>query len=340
MTMKKTGAADVYARTTIDAGLAQPLLAPRSVAIIGASNDETKSAARPLQYLRRSGYAGAVFPINPARDIVLGERAWRSLADLPERPDHAYILTPTDAAVAAVEECARLGIPVATVLADGFIGEAGEPRAARIRAACVQYGIRVIGPSCLGVVNLREKLLLTANAAFAEPDLPVGGTFVASQSGSIIGALASRGKARGFGFAGLVSVGNELDLTVGDICEATLDDTAVTGYLLFLENISHAAALRRFALAAAERGKPIVVYKLGRSAEARELALSHTGALAGEDDVAEAFFAACGIARVDTFEGLLEALPLLHRAPPSRAAGMRKPQIGMVTTTGGAAAMV
>ena len=116
----------------------------------------------------------------------------------------------------------------------------------------------------------------------------------------MIGALVSRGKARGVGFAGLVSVGNEVDLSIGEICAATLDDPGIDGYMLFLETMRNADALRAFALAAAARGKPIVAYKLGRSAAARELAVSHTGALAGEDDVADAFLADCGIARVDT----------------------------------------
>ncbi|HET9903901.1 MAG TPA: acetate--CoA ligase family protein [Xanthobacteraceae bacterium] len=317
------------------------MLAPRSVAIIGASDDPTKSAARPLQYLRRSGYRGRIYPINPHRDWVLGERAWRTLTDLPERPDHAYVLTGSDAAVAAVEECGRIGIPVATVLADGFAptNPKGAARAARLREACVRHGIRVVGPSCLGVVNLRERLMLTANAAFAEAGLPIGGAFVASQSGSVIGALASRGKERGIGFAGLVSVGSEIDLSIGEICAATLDDPDIDGYLLFLENLRHAETLRRFARGAAERGKPVAAYKLGRSAEARELALSHTGALAGEDDVADAFLRECGIARVETFEGLLEALPLLKRVPIDEP-GQRRDRVGVVTTTGGVAAMV
>ena len=141
--------------------------------------------------------------------------------------------------------------------------------------------------------------MLTANAAFDEKDLPVGRIFAASHSGSMIGSLLSRGKARGIGFAGLVSVGNEVDLSLGEICEATLDDPGIDGYMLFLETMRNADALRRFALAAHERGKPIIAYKLGRSEAARELAVSHTGALAGEDDVADAFLADCGIARVD-----------------------------------------
>src|SRR6266850_1462235 len=131
----------------------------------------------------------------------------------------------------------------------------------------------------------------------------------ASHSGSMIGALLSRGKARGLGFAGLVSVGNEVDLSLGEICASTLDDPDIDGYMLFLETMRNTPALRRFAMAAAERGKPVIAYKLGRSPAARELAISHTGALAGEDDVAEAFLADCGIARVETFEALVEGLP-------------------------------
>ena len=161
--------------------------------------------------------------------------------------------------------------------------------------------------------------MLTANAAFDEPDLPVGRIFVASHSGSMIGTLLSRGKARGIGFAGLVSVGNEVDLSLGEICAATLDDPGIDGYLLFLETMRHADALRAFALEAAARGKPVLAYKLGRSAAARELAVSHTGALAGEDDVADVFLAECGIARVDTLDGLIEGLPLLARVPAARA---------------------
>jgi len=320
--------------------LRQALLSPRAVAIIGQSNDAGKTAGRPLKYLRQAGYAGRIYPVNARRDSVLGERAWPSLAALPEKPDHAYIVAPTEGVVAAVEDCGRAGVAVATILADGFgeAGETGAKRVAQLRDICARTGVRLVGPSSLGVVNLRDKVLLTANAAFAEPDLPVGKIFAASHSGSLIGALVSRGKARGIGFAGLVSVGNEVDLSLGEICAATLDDPDIDGYALFLETMRHAGALRAFAVAAAARGKPIVAYKLGRSAAARELAVSHTGALAGEDDVAAAFLADCGIARVDTFDGLIEALPLVARLPAGAA--RERPRVGVVTTTGGGATMV
>jgi acyl-CoA synthetase (NDP forming) len=149
----------------------------------------------------------------------------------------------------------------------------------------------------------------------------------------------SRGKARGIGFAGLVSIGNEVDLSIGEICLSTLDDPDIDSYLLFLESIRNASVLREFALGAAARGKPVVAYKLGRSAAARELAVTHTGALAGEDDVASAFLADCGIARVESLEALLEALPLVRRVP-IRPVGTRPPRVAVVTTTAGGALMV
>jgi len=321
--------------------LGQALLAPRSIALVGASDDVSKTSARPLQYLRRAGYEGTVYPINPRRTTVLGEAAWPSLSELPSVPDHAFILTPTEEAVEAAAECARLGVPVATILASGFSegGAEGAKLVARLQALCAETGLRILGPSSLGAINLRRKTIITANAAFAEPDLPTGGIFVASHSGSLLGALISRGKARNVGFAGLVSVGNEINLSLGEICSATLDDPDITSYMLFLESIRHAQDIRAFAIEAAARGKPVVAYKLGRSAAAAELALSHTGALAGEDDIAAAFLADCGIARVFNFETLIETLPLLQRLPP-RPTAARTKRVGVVTTTGGGAAMV
>lgn len=316
------------------------ILRPQSVALIGASDDSGKTAGRPLRYLRASGYAGRVYPVNPRRSEVQGEKAWASLADLPETPDHAFVLTGTDAAIDAVEECGARGVKVATILASGFseAGAAGAARERRLLDAVRRTGLRLIGPSSLGAVNLHEGLALTANAAFAESDLPRGSIFVASHSGSMIGALLSRGKARGIGFAGLVSVGNEIDLSLGEICATTLDDERVGSYMLFLESLNHSDALRAFALEAHRRGKPVLAYKLGRSSEAAELATSHTGALAGDDDIAEAFLRECGIARVETLDGFIEALPLLGRTPilPAGTA----PRVGVVSTTGGGAAMV
>lgn len=322
--------------------LAQALINPQSIALYGASDDPTKMGGRPVQFLQRSGYAGRIYPINPKREEVQGLKAWPSLSSLPEVPDHVFVLTPTDTVLDAVRACAAKGVKLVSVLASGFSesGPEGIEREAALRDFARETGIRILGPSSLGVVNPRTGLVLTANAAFAEPDLPVGKVFVASHSGSMIGALVSRGKARGVGFAGLVSVGSEVDLNVGEICMATLDDPGIEGYLLFLESLHHGDALQRFAREAAARGKPVIAYKLGRSEAAAEMATTHTGALAGEDDIADAFLKDLGIARVDMLESLLEAFPLAQRMalPMAHAAPGRR--VGVVTTTGGGAAMV
>ena len=318
--------------------LRRALLAPQSLAIIGASDDVSKTTGRPLAYLRRSGWAGRIYPINPRRDTVQGEKSWPSVAGLPEVPEHALILTPKSGVREAVSDCARAGVGAASVLAGGF-AEAGDAAAQDDLVQIARAGgLRLLGPSSLGYADPRHGLILTANAAFAEPGLRAGRLFAASHSGSMIGALASRGAAKGVGFAGLVSVGVEADLSLGEICEAALDDPEIDGFLLFLESLRHASALRRFALKAFAQGKPVIAYKLGRSAQAAELAQSHTGALAGEDAVADAFFRACGIARLDTLDGLLEAPALARRSPP--VARSRPPRVGVVATTGGGAAMV
>jgi acyl-CoA synthetase (NDP forming) len=320
--------------------LREILFAPRSIALIGQSNDAGKTAGRPLKFLRQAGYAGRVYPVNARRDEVLGERAWPSLEALPEVPEHAYIVAPTEGAMEAIEACGRIGVAVATVLSDGFAeaGNVGLARENRLTEIVRSTGMRIVGPSSLGIVDLRNGALITANAAFDEPGLPVGKIFGASHSGGMIGTFLSRGRACGIGFAGLVSVGNEVDLSLGEICLATLDDPDIDGYVLFLETLRHAGALRRFAEGAAAVGKPVLAYKLGRSAAARELALTHTGALAGEDDVADTFLRDCGIARVESLSGLLEGLPLLKRVPPRLGPGT--PRVAVITTTAGGAATV
>ena len=323
------------------AELARVLLSPASVAVVGASDDAGKTAGRPLKFLRQAGFAARVYPVNPRRAEVQGERAWPDLASLPEVPEHVFVITPTETVLDTVRECARLGVRLVTVLASGF-SESGAQGLAREQALAQiarSSGMRVLGPSSLGVVNPRVCMPLTANAAFAEPDMPVGKVMVVSHSGSMIGALVSRGRARGVGFASLVSVGNEADLSVGEICAATLDDPQIEGYALFLESLHHGQALRAFALAAAQRGKPVVVYKLGRSSVAADMVQSHTGALAGEDDIADAFFKDSGMARVGILESLLEAQALAVRWPLV-GVGPAWHRVGVVTTTGGGAAML
>ena len=235
----------------------------------------------------------------------------------------------------------RLGVKVATVLADGFAeaGDEGAARVARLREICARPASASSARRASASSTCARRRCSPPTPPSTRPTSRPAASSRPRIRGSMIGALLSRGKARGIGFAGLVSVGNEVDLSLGEICALTLDDPDIDGYMLFLETMRNTPALRRFALAAAARGKPIIAYKLGRSAAARELAVSHTGALAGEDDVADAFLAACGIARVDTLDGLIEGLPLLARVPAA-ARGARRVAVGVVTTTGGGATMV
>lgn len=321
--------------------LSNALLKPKSIALVGISDDINKTAGRPLHFLRNAGYKGTIYCINPRRETVQGEKAYPSLSSLPEVPDHVYVLTAADLALEAVEECGKLGVAVVTLIASGFseAGAEGVEREDKLRELKEKYQTRILGPSSLGIVNLYEDLFLTANAAFAEPGLPKGNIFCASHSGSMIGSLTSRGRNHHTGFYGLVSVGGEVDLSVGEICLATLDNPDIHGYMLFLESMRHADKLREFAVKAAELNRPVVVFKLGRSQVAADLAVSHTGSMAGEDAVAEAFFKDCGIARVETLDGFLNAIPLLTKVAP-QVANQKKINVGVLTTTGGGAAMV
>lgn len=321
--------------------LGEFLLRPRSVAIIGASDDRSKTTARPLMFLRRSEFAGRVYPVNPRRETVLGEKAWPSLQSLPELPDHVFLLAAADAAMDSVAECVESGVPLVSMLANGFgeEGREGRAREERLRRIIDGSGTRLLGPNSIGVVNTHNGLMMTANAAFAETKIKTGGLFVASHSGSMIGAILSRGISRGFGYAGFVSTGAELDLSLGEICEAVIDDPKIDSFALFLESISHGEDLHRFALAAAARGKPVIAYKLGRSEQAAELAQSHTGAIAGEDGIADAFLKDIGIVRVETLEGLIEGPPLLRRLTHVKPT-KRLPKVAVVTTTGGGGALV
>lgn len=325
--------------TKLNIATYEALLRPRSVALVGASDSVDKVTARPLQHLRKAGWPGEVYPVNPKRDTVLGEKAWPSVSDLPVTPDHVYVLTGADVAVETARECADAGVKVVSIMADGFVDThpQGTERTEALKAIMAETATRILGPSSLGVVNLQEDLYLTANAAFAEADLLPGGIFVASQSGSAIGALLSRGVDRGVGFHSFVSTGGEVDISLGEICYWAVDDPLVESFALFMENLESAEDLRRFARAAAEREKPVLVYKLGRSEAGAELALSHTGALAGDEAVARAFFHELGFGRVTYFDGLLEGQHLARSVTLNQT---RPPRVCVITTTGGGGAMM
>lgn len=321
----------------MSADLFRALFAPRGVALFGASGDPAKNTARPQRFLRKHGYAGAIVPINPARREVLGERAYARLAEAPGDIDQAFVMVPPADVPAACEECFARRVPVVTIFTDGFgeTGEEGRAAEARLVAAAKAAGTRLLGPNSIGLVSTSPATPLTVNASLELERLPVGPLGLVSQSGSLIGALLSRGAARGFGFSRLVSVGNESDLSVGELMELLIDDAQTGAILLFLETLRDAPRIERAARRAYDAGKPVIAYKLGRSSVGQALARSHTGALAGDDRAADAFFAACGILRVRTFEALLETAQLaLGQRPP------RGRRVATMTTTGGGAAVV
>ena len=319
------------------ARLAAALFAPRSIALIGASGDAKKNTSRPQRFLRKHGYAGRIVPVNPGRDEIFGEKAYPDVRSVPGSIDHAFIMVPADAVEAALEQCAEKKVPVATIYSDGFAetGEAGRRKQQRLVEIARAGGVRVLGPNCIGLFSSEPSCSLSVNAVLEQLEIKPGPYAIVSQSGSMMGGLLSRGLGRGVGFSKLVSVGNECDLGVGEITDCLVDDPHTGAILLFLETIRGAEMLARAARRAFDAGKPVVVYKLGRSAVGQDLAASHTGAMAGADEVADEFFRAHGMLRVDTLENLFELPALVAHQKPAR-----RHRVAVMTTTGGGAATV
>lgn len=318
--------------------LAPALLNPRRIALVGASADPSRLTARAQIYLRKHGFTGDLHPVHPRADQVLGEKAYPSLADIPGPVDLAYLLLGTEHVEGVIADVAAKGIPVAAILADGFAeaGPEGQARQERLLATARSAGVRILGPNSMGLINLNARTACSVNAALEAESLPAGRLALVSQSGSMLGAIMARGAARGLGFSHLISTGNEADLTASEIAGLLVDDPDVDAILLFLEAIRRADLLAEAARRAHAAGKPIIAFKLGRSDFGAELANSHTGALAGSDAAADAFFRAHGIARVTMFEALLEAPALFIGRKP-----LARPQraVSVMTTTGGGGAM-
>lgn len=318
------------------------LFEPRRIALIGASADVAKTTSRPQRFLRKHGYSGEILPVNPSRSEILGEKAYKDLDAIPGEIDHAYILPNGAAAVAALAACGRRGVRVASILAGGFAdaGAAGASLQDELAKIVRDTGVRLVGPNSIGTVSTDPPVALTANAAFAVDRLRTGKWAVASQSGSLIGALLSRADARGIGFSRLISVGNEVDLAVGEIADLLVDDPKTDAILLFMETLRDGERLARAARRSHSAGKPLVVYKLGRSDIGQELAKSHTGAIAGSDATFDAFCRRHGIARVSMFESLIDVPMLLANRPRTHRSNGRGKRVAVATTTGGGAAMV
>ena len=318
--------------------LASALLNPRRIALIGGSSDPKRLTARAQVYLRKHGFTGDLFPINPSAETILGERAYARLSDVPGEIDLAYLLLGTQHVEGQIAAVAEKRIPVAAILADGFAeaGDEGRALQERLLATAKAAGVRLLGPNSMGLINLNARTACSVNAALEAESLPAGRIALVSQSGSMMGAIMARGAPRGIGFSHLIGTGNEADLTASEIAGMLVEDPGVDAVLLFLEAIRAPEKLAAAARRAHALGKPIIAFKLGRSSFGAELAGSHTGALAGSDAAADAFFRANGIARVTMIEALLEAPALFIGRKP--LANPRR-TISVMTTTGGGGAM-
>jgi len=290
----------------------QSALAPRSVAVIGASDNPHKVGGRPILYLQKYGFRGAIYPINPGRATVQGLRAFSRLEDLPEAPELVIVAVAGDEALRAVESCAAQGVKVAVVMASGF-GETG-PSGMKMQESMVHIarraGMRLIGPNCQGLANFATGVVANFSTIFHELEGRDGPVAIVSQSGANSQAIYTLVMEKGLGVRHVHATGNEADVTVADLAQAVIDDAGVRLVLLYLEAIKDPPRLAAAAERARERGIPIVALKAGRTARGQKAASSHTGALASEDRVVDAFFERHGIWRAADPHELVRAAAL------------------------------
>ncbi|MEB3280710.1 MAG: bifunctional acetate--CoA ligase family protein/GNAT family N-acetyltransferase [Lyngbya sp.] len=308
----------------------QPLnaiFAPRSVAVIGAS-EKPHSVGRTLLWnLISSPFGGTVFPVNPKRSSILGIKAYPSLADLPEPVDLAVIATPAATVPGVVEDCVKAGVKGAIILSAGFkeIGANGIALEQQILEIARRGNLRIIGPNCLGVMNPLTGL----NATFAHAMAKPGNVGFISQSGALCTSILDWSFQGNVGFSAFISIGSMLDVGWGDLIYYLGDDPRTQSIVIYMESIGDA---RSFLSAAREVAltKPIIVIKAGRTAQAAQAAASHTGALTGSDDVLDAAFRRCGVLRVYNLTHLFSMAEVLAKQP--RPKGSR---LTILTNAGG-----
>ncbi len=287
-------------------------LDPRSIAVIGASDNPNKIGGRPIHYLDRFGFRGAVYPINPHRAEIQGHKSYPDLASLPEAPDLAIVAVPGEAAVAAIAECAGRGVQVALVMSSGFgeTGSSGQARERAMVATARTRGMRLVGPNTQGLANVGTGAIANFSTMFLESPPQDGPVAIVSQSGAMSVVPYGLLRARGIGVRHTHATGNDADVTAPELARAVLDDPAVRLLLLYLESIADAAALAEVADAARRRDVPVVALKAGRTTAGQQAARSHTGALANEDRVVDAFFRQHGIWRARDVPDLVNAAEL------------------------------
>ena len=321
----------------IDSNFNQSFFNPSSVAIVGASSNPLKTGARVQRFLVSHGYKGKIYPVNPNRAEIFGLKCYPKLTKIRKQIDHVFIAVDGNKIIDAIIDAVSINIKCATILSGGFSesGSEGLNLEKQILHIAREGNLRILGPNSIGIINISDSVVLSANAMLDLPNLKKGGLSVISQSGSLIGALIAHGHSRGIGFSKLFSVGNEADLTVGEIGKMLIDDNDTHTIILFLETLRNSQEVSEMARLAYASGKSVITYKLGKSDLGKELAKSHTGAIAGSDEAFNAFVKYNGIKRVEIFESIIE-IPNLFK---NKILPVGK-RIAIVTTTGGGGAMV
>ena len=311
------------------------LFRPKSVAIIGASTNPAKTSGRPLKFLREYGFSGKIWPVNPQSSEIEGIRCYASIDDLPAAPDASIILLGPAGTEDAIRKLSTLGASASIVLGGGYseTGPAGIKRQVALSEAA--KSMRVLGPNTIGLLNLQDRVILSASGALDAGQLTAGKIGVISQSGGILGSLLSRAAAKGIGLSYLAATGNEADLETCDILEWMINETNTSVVTLYLEGLRNTKRFNFLAKAASRAGKYLVVYKVGKSDAGALASASHTGAMAGDDRLYDALFAQCGVLRVDRFDDLLDIAMALSTGKKTRGG-----RVGILTSTGGAGGLV
>lgn len=314
-----------------------PLFAPGSVAIIGASSDPTRIGGRPIAYMLERGFKGAILPVNPNRREIQGLSAFAAVADLPETPDTAIVAVPAPLAAQAIDQLGARGVRSAIMFTAGFAetGAAGAAAQADIVAIARGHGMRLLGPNCLGLFNDRIGYYGIFSSSLEGGFPPPGRIGIASQSGAYGTHVFVVARQRGLGTPICVTTGNEADVTVGDVIHWMVDDPDIDVIAVYAEGIRDGASFVAALEAARQAQKPVIVMKVGRSALGSASAKSHTASIAGDDAVTAAVLAEFGAIRARSTEEMLDIAQLATRRiyPAGNT-------LGMITVSGGAGVLV
>lgn len=305
---------------------------PRAVAVIGASRQRGHLGGEIFHNLLSYGFQGPVYPINPTAKVIQCVPAYASVEEVPGPIDLAIVVVPATSVIAAVESCGRKGVKALVVISAGFseIGAEGQGGQAELLRLCRAYGMRLIGPNCMGILNTHSEVRL--DATFAPTVPPPGRVGFSSQSGALGLAIMEYANSLGLGISTFVSVGNKADISGNDLLRYWEDDDATEVILLYLESFGNP---RKFSQIARRVGKkkPIVVVKSGRSKAGARATSSHTGALIAASDITvDALFRQSGVIRTDTLEELFDVATLLANQPLPRGG-----RVGIITNAGGPA---